>query len=199
MPNEHTIYLPEQFSSLSTEAQAALHTIAENLTGERIDLTDAESLGEVFNVLHPCDGCIPEEEISDDVLCDIRRKFASIYYASVLLAEAILESRGLRAFEDFAFCLVIDPSYEDATHTAVVDYQSDERPVCYFHTYCKAWHFSFDSLGGIAAEVLRARDAILQSYWRTVSKHGAAFRPSEPECGDTSAMEAHHAGAINPH
>ena len=42
--------------------------------------------------------------------------------------------------EQFNFCLVIEPSYEDSTHVAVVNY---DKPICYLHEWSKAWNFHF--------------------------------------------------------
>ena len=162
------------FAALSDQEREALQKVAENITGERLKSPDDETLNETFNLLRPCEGCLPEEAIGDNLLIDIRGKFACVYYAAVELAEARLAEQGCRGVDQVAFCLVIDPSYEDATHIAVVDYQEVERHFCYYHTYWKAWHFSFASLKAVAEEVLNTRDAIVATYWRLTRPKTAA-------------------------
>jgi hypothetical protein len=166
---EH-LYTTEQYDRLSVEERRVLDLVARCLTGECVEARDAEALTVTFNTLRPCEGCLPEEEIGEDLLADIRRKFACIYYPAVELAEEALKEKGLRHVDDFAFCMDIDPNYEDSTHVAIVDYLVEERPFCYLHVYEKAWHFSFATLQAIAEEVLKARGAILAAYQRLVEK-----------------------------
>lgn len=164
------VYTLTDYESLTAEQQDALLRVAAYLGSEPADLSDDESLTLTLNILRPCDGCLPHEELGDDLLAAIRRKFACIYYPAVELAEEELKARGLRFFDDFAFCLEIDPSYEDATHVAVVDYRAETRPFCYLHLYEKAWHFSFLTLLEIAAAVTEARAAILTTFDRLCVK-----------------------------
>ena len=159
------IYTEAQYNSLTPEEQEILQQVATHLTGESITTTDDETLQITFNILRPCEGCIPEEEIGEDLLADIRRKFASVYYTAIERAEKQLKMCGLRPHDDFAFCLVIDPCYENSTHVAVVDLWPDVRPFCYFHECAKAWHFSFASLTDIAQEVLRAEKIITSTFF----------------------------------
>jgi len=171
-------YSPAHYASLTELEQAVLQAVATHLTGERLDPADAEMLELTFNILRPCDGCVPEEEVGEDLLENIRRKFTCIYYTAVERAEVGLKANGLHFFDDFSFCLVTDPCYQDTTHVAVVDLQPEIRPFCYFHEYTKAWQFSFASLKDIAAEVLRA-EAIIISTFRSLN----AARIAEPTQG----------------
>jgi hypothetical protein len=164
------IYTETQYNSLSPDEQKILHEVATHLTGEPIT-PDDESLQSTFNILRPCEGCLPDEEIGDDLLADIRRKFACVYYTAIERAENELKTRGLHLHDDFSFCLVIDPCYENSTHVAVVDLWPDIRPFCYFHDYAKAWHFSFASLKDIAHEVTRAEKIILATFRRLRNQH----------------------------
>jgi hypothetical protein len=167
--NEPT-YTEAQYNSLTPEEQKILHEVATHLTGEPIT-TDDETLQNTFNILRPCEGCLPDEEIGDDLLADIRRKFACVYYSAIERAENELKTRGLHFHDDFSFCLVIDPCYESSTHVAVVDFRPDVRPFCYFHDYANAWHFSFPSLKDIAYEVTRAEKMILRTFLRLRKQH----------------------------
>ena len=60
--------------------------------------------------------------------------------------------------QHFNFCLVIEPSCEDTTHVAVVDY---DKPICYLHEWSKAWHFQFANLAELAKAVLAAKKALV--------------------------------------
>ena len=108
-----------------------------------------------------------------------------IYYSAVERAEEDLETEGLRFFDDFSFCLVTDPCYQDTTHVAVVDLRPEIRPFCYFHEYTKAWHFTFANLKDIAAEVLRA-EAIIISKFRSLNP----ARSAEPTQGRDKEQHA---------
>src|SRR5258708_5111363 len=149
-------YSATHYASLSELECAVLQRVAMHLTGERIDKPDDDVLATSFNILRPCEGCLPDDEIGEDLLSDIRRKFSCIYYPAIERVEDALRAEGLRFYDDFSFCLVIDPDYEDSTHVAVVDLRPEVRPFCYFHEYAKAWHVSFATLKEIADEVLCA-------------------------------------------
>ncbi len=172
------------YASLSELEQAVLQEVAKHLTGEDLDPADDETLRMTFNILRPCEGCLPEEEIGEDLLSDIRRKFSCIYYTAVERAETDLKTQGLRFFDDFSFCLVIDPCCENSTHVAVVDLRPDVRPFCYFHEYAKAWHVSFATLKEITDEVFRAKAAIVSTF-RSLN------RSSEPGQQPTAQGETH--------
>ena len=170
-----TTYTEAQYKKLKPEQKEALHEVGKYLTGEEVTSADDETLALTFGILRPCDGCIPEEEIGDDLLAAIRRKFACVYYAATERAEKKLKAQGLRFYDDHAFCLVVDPCYENSTHVAVVDLRPEMRPFCYFHDYSKAWHFSFANLKDIAREVLRAEKIILCTY-QGMKKHHSVGR-----------------------
>lgn len=174
-------YSPTHYASLSELEQTVLQAVANHLTGERFDPDDGESLAMTFNILRPCDGCLPEEEIGEDLLEDIRRKFSCVYYTAVERVEANIKAEGLRFYDDHSFCLVTDPCYQDSTHVAVVDLRPEIRPFCYFHEYTKAWHFSFASLKDIAEEVLRAERIIVAAFMNLNRPQPAA----EPTQGET--------------
>ena len=152
-----------QYAALSDEEKKAIHKVAEYLLDDELKVLDDETLSETFNILRPCGGCVPDEEIGEDLLSDIRRKFACVYSSALDLATQKLE-QSFWSRKDFSFELVIDPSWEDATTIAVTDYDNDERPFCYFEDSWKAWGFEFEGLKEIATEVLRARDEIVSRF-----------------------------------
>ena len=148
----------------------ALEKVASYLTGKNIETPDDETLSNTFNILRPCEGCLPDEEIGEDLLLDIRRKFVCVYYSAAELAADKLKKRGL-SYADFVFCTEVDVSYEDTTHVAVVDFNHDgQRPYCYLHSYRKPWNFQFATLKAIAEEVLGARDTIVATFLRLHEK-----------------------------
>ncbi|MGH7972624.1 MAG: hypothetical protein ACREIC_28255 [Limisphaerales bacterium] len=146
-----------QFHGLTREQQQAVMAVGEYLTSKQVEISD-EGLGQSLNLLRPCPGCVPPEEADEDLRAAIRRKFGAIYGVAMEVAEAELRRKGFRDREAFSFCLVIEPSHEDATHVAVVDYN---KPVCYLHEWSKAWHFGFATLAELAGAVLTAKAAII--------------------------------------
>src|SRR5713226_8944053 len=114
------------------------------------------------------EGCVPQEEIDENLLALIRRKFAAIYQTAMEMAEAELKTKGLKERQHFNFCLVIEPSCEDTTHVAVVDY---DKPVCYLHECSKAWHFQFANLAELAKAVLTAKTALVKKSMEVNAKN----------------------------
>ena len=168
-----------QYTALSDEERDAIQKVASYLIGENLKAPDDEGLSSTFNILRPCDGCVPDEEIGEDLGLDIQRKFSCVYYSAMELAEGEIGRKGFLEWRDFSFCFVVDPSYEDATHVAVVDNDQGKRPFCYFHECSKAWHLHFETLQEIAREVLRARDQIVSTFLRV------SVEPKASENGET--------------
>jgi hypothetical protein len=150
-------FTAEQFKALNEEEQQAVLAAAEYLTSTDIEISD-EALSEALNLMKETEGCIPQEEIDENLVASIRKKFAAVYQTAIDLAEAELKKQGLNNHEHINFCLVIEPSFEDATHVAVIDY---DRPVCYLHEWSKAWHFQFANLADLAKAVLSAKAVLV--------------------------------------
>ena len=154
---------------MSQEERQTVLAVAEYLTGNTgssIEISD-EELSSSLNLMKTTEGCIPQEEIDGDVVAPIRRKFAAVYGTAMELAEAELEKKGLKDRKDFNFCLVIEASYEDTTHVAVVDY---DKPICYLHEWDKAWHFQFGNLADLARAVLAAKTALVNKVAEFTAK-----------------------------
>src|SRR5579862_8646246 len=100
-----------QYANLSDEEKKAIHKVAEYLLDDELKVFDDATLSETFNILRPCGGCVPDEEIGDDLDADIRRKFACVFSSALDLAIQELE-QSFWSREDFSFKLVIDPSWE---------------------------------------------------------------------------------------
>ena len=151
-------FTAEQFQALTEEERQAVLAVAEYLTSSMIDVSD-EQLSEALNLMRPCEGCVPSEEVDENLLNTVRRKFAAIYQTAIELAEADLKQRGFALPKQFNFSLVIDASYEHMTRIAIVD---DNRPICYLHEWIKAWHFKFANLTELAGAVLSAKVVLVR-------------------------------------
>ena len=88
--------------------------------------------------------------------------FRSVYQVGMELAEAELKQRN---FSSFKFCLVIDPSYEDTTHVAIVDY---DKPICYLHEWSKAWHLGFATIADLAHAVLAVKKSLVEKVSKPI-------------------------------
>jgi len=148
MPVQGVRYTVEQYSKLPEAHKDALARVGEYLGGGSQYATD-EELSRVFGILAKGEGFVPAEYAAEDLLLSIRTKFACIWYAAC----QIVESRRRDAGRDDLLCLLIDPSYDDLTHCAIVDDASPGR--CYVHEYYKAWSYAFDTLAEVADEVLK--------------------------------------------
>ncbi len=146
-----------QFKALTEEERKAVLAVAEYLTSSTIDISD-EDLSEALNLMKPAAGCVPSEEADGDLLNTVRRKFAAVYQTAMELAQAELKQRGFEPRKHFNFSPVIEPSYEDSTRVAIVDY---DRPMCYLHEWSKAWHFKFANLAELAGAVLSTKVALV--------------------------------------
>src|SRR4051794_18587217 len=82
-------FTKKQFDALTEEQTQVLDAVAGFLTdivlSEGTDLTD-EFISETFNLLRLCEGCVPEEELWDDISCTIRKKFCAVYQVGMELA-----------------------------------------------------------------------------------------------------------------
>jgi len=155
-----------QFHALTEDERQAVLAVAEYLTSSTIDISD-DQLSEALNLMKPCEGCVPSEEVDENLLNTVRRKFASIYQTAIELAEAELKQRGFETRKHFNFALVIDASYEHMTRIAIVDHN---RPICYLHEWSKAWHFKFANLTELAGAVLSAKVALVNKVVEFSSK-----------------------------
>jgi hypothetical protein len=151
-------FTAEQLNALTEHQRQAIEAVAEYLTGSinlAENLTDEEITG-IFRLLKSCNGCVPSEETGEDLLNTIRKKFGAVYQVGMELAEAELKKQNITGFN---FCLVTDPSYEDTTHVAIVDY---DKPPCYLHEWGKAWHLGFPTLADLADAVLGVKNSLVE-------------------------------------
>jgi hypothetical protein len=158
-------FTSDQYKALTPERRLAIEAVAEYQTGSGVptgeDLTD-EEITCTFNLLKPCKGCVPREEVDGDLLTVIRKKFGAVYEVGLEMAEAELKKQG---YSDFSFCMVVDPSYEDATHVAIVDYH---KPICHLHEWINPWNLSFDSLAKLADAVLSVKIRLVEKVTKPI-------------------------------
>src|SRR5258708_11918657 len=157
-PDPEHPFTAAQCNALTEEERQAVLAVAEYLTSSTTDITD-DDLSTALNLMKETEGCVPQEEIDNDLFTPIRRKFAAVYQTAMEMAEAELKTKGLKDRQHFNFCLVIEPSCEDTTHLAVVDY---DKPICYLHEWSKAWHFQFANLADLAKAVITAKNTLLK-------------------------------------
>ena len=151
------LFTAEQFEGLTEPQRQAIEAVAEYLTGSTITARFTnEEITSTFNLLKPRKGCIPSEEAGEDLLKTIRRKFGAVYQVGMELAEGELRQKKIAGFN---FCMVIDPSYEDSTHVAILDY---DKPICYLHEGGKAWHLGFATLVDLADAVLFVKRTLVE-------------------------------------
>jgi hypothetical protein len=152
-------FTADQYKTLVPEQRQAIEAVADYLTGSGVptgaNFTD-EEITSTYNLLKPCEGCVPPEEVEGDLLTVIRKKFGAVYEVGLELAEAELKQQNIT---DFSFCMVVDPSYEDATHVANVDYH---KPICHLHEWIKPWNLSFDSVAKLADAILSVKDRLVK-------------------------------------
>jgi hypothetical protein len=162
-------YTRAEWDRLTDQQREVLQRIAANrgldpIPDEPQDPAQPDAaIHEAFNLFGPCNGrCIPEDEIGDDLLLDVRHKFSAVYYVAKELAEEQLRREGFWADSPaLGMRLVIDASYDDETNLVVVDWRPEQPPSCYLQESCKAWHFAFETLAALSDEVVRIRDILI--------------------------------------
>jgi hypothetical protein len=155
-------FTAEQLTALTKPQRQAIEAVAEYLTGNTLTANQTdEEISDTFNLLKPCKGCVPIEEVGEDLLTTIRQKFGAVYQVGMELAEGELKQRN---FTNFKFCLVVDPSYEDTTHVVILDY---DKPICYLHEWTKAWHLSFRTLEDLANAVMAVKKSLVEKVTKS--------------------------------
>ena len=155
----------DQYNALTAERRRAIEAVAEYLTGSGVPTAEnptGEEITCIFNLLKPCDGCVPPEEVDGDLLHVIRKKFGAVYEVGLEMAEEELKKQG---YSNLSFCMVVDPSYEDSTHIAIIDYK---KPICHLHEWIKPWHLNFDSLNALADAVLTVKNRLVEKITKPI-------------------------------
>jgi hypothetical protein len=147
-----------QFDSLSEEEKSPILSILEYVKRETPSAITDKILSETLNLWRPTGLCVPEEEVGENLHGTVRYKYSGIYSPAIAAAVKELAGQGLSMSEDCSLRLVIDASFEDDTHVAVID---EKHLVCYDHFRSKAWHFQFEDLAALAQEFLRIKQDLV--------------------------------------
>jgi len=165
-PYPHT---KEQFNRLTKLERAAILNIIEYVTGEMPSSISDKILSEGLNFWRHCAGCMPEEEVRDNLHGAVRYKYSALYTPAMRAAEVELERRGITLKNgDYALELVIDASTEDRTHVAIIEFG---HPVCYEHHWSKAWKFHFAELKDLAQEFQRIKQNLVAKVMERYRHH----------------------------
>jgi hypothetical protein len=164
----------EQWHALTLEQKSAVQAVAEALNGDDTDvvlliqddnnpLTPNERLEELFDLLGPCDGCVPDG-YTDDLMENLVKKMRALPAAGRNLAyehlfNACKLPKGWQVDDYFHFEIIVEPSYDDSSRTITI-YEDlvlhdDSR---------KAWGLHLDNFEAMAAEVIEIRDAIIACF-----------------------------------
>ena len=166
-------YTQRQWDALDEEMKTVIQAVAEYLSGERLaEYPTAETLSETLNLLRPCKGCVPEEEIDENLLKAIRRKMSAVYRQGIELTIKELQRRGHQPGLEFNLSLVIDPDDENFSYVTIVD---AEQGGCFLHEGHKAWHFHFATLTELAEAVLSVRDCLVTKVLNRLAKEQEIF------------------------
>lgn len=116
------------------------------------ELTEEELNDEYLNLWRPCEGCIPESEIGDEILSGVIEKFRKPLDVACAMAK-ILHKKTAPTCRRTLFQPVpmVEPSYEESTYYAIVDW---DRHIKYLFGYDKAWVFKWFSMTAFANWVL---------------------------------------------
>jgi hypothetical protein len=151
-------FTKEQFKALTQPEKAAILSILDYVTGETPSAISDIVLSTALNIWRPIKGCVPEEEVSDNLCGAVRYKYSALYTPAMMAAEVELERRGITLKDDSALELIIDASSDDRTHVAIIEFG---HPVCYEHHWSKAWKFHFAELKDLAREFLRIKENLV--------------------------------------
>jgi hypothetical protein len=161
-------YTTEQFNRLTKSEKAAILRIIDYVTGETPSTVNDKILSDGLNFWRPTTGCVPEEEVRDNLHGAVRYKYSALYTPAMMAAEVDLERRGITLKDNYALELVIDASCDDRTHVAIIAFG---HPVCYEHHWSKAWKFHFAELKDLAGEFLRIKQILVAKVVESHRQH----------------------------
>jgi hypothetical protein len=162
-------YTKEQFNRLTKLERAAIRSILEYVTGAMPSTISDKILSEGLNFWRPCAGCVPEEEVGDNLHGAVRYKYSALYTPAMRAAEVELARRGITLKnDDDALELVIDASAEDRTHVAIIAFG---HPVCYEPHWSKARKFHFAELKDLAQEFQRIKQNLVAKVVERSRRH----------------------------
>ena len=137
----------------------------------KIELDDWEQAWRMWGSDY--DGCVPDEELGDELLASIQKKFRPLLSTACSMAEVMWAIRFPALKDQFKPVYYVDPSYEDTTACVVVDIH---RPVCYLHTWAKAWNFQFKVMAELTTEVVDWITGMLEIAERVIANEETAHK-----------------------
>jgi hypothetical protein len=151
------------------------------------DLT-TEDLNLHLNLWRPCEGCVPDSEIGDELLASITNKFrfpleVACDMAEILHKETI--SRGKKTM--FQPVPIVEPSHEDSTYYAIIDW---DRHIKYLFGYDKAWCFKWHSLTAFANWILACTLRTVQVF-RALKDNEGKLRNVQTDARYRSGSRTH--------
>ena len=120
-----------------------------------------EDISTVLDILGPCEGCVPEHHVDDDVYVPIMKKFRAIVDVAIELIEK--EFKEQKIYQPFIFRRIVQPSNEDESKVVVIDWRTG-YPFCYYAYGAKPWHHHFDTLAELADEIESVRVEIKKTF-----------------------------------
>jgi hypothetical protein len=158
------LFDPEVFRTLPDDRREAVFRLVQQRNQaarlEHWELVDADDLTVALNIYRSdAGGCVPDDEMGDDVAKAIEAKFYDFMAVVRELAEVRLRRRRYRP----AFNIIVWPSYEDSTVSIIYD---RDKPLLYLWHCHKAWTFNFSTVEEMAEELLRLAGNVERSYAR---------------------------------
>lgn len=152
------------FQQLSDAQKLAVFGLVAQRKGRHQELTlasvDADDLRSALNIYRTdAGGCVPDDEMGDDIVKTIHTKFYDFFAVVRTQAEQQLRARRFRP----SLNIIIQPDYEDSTVSMIYD---RDRPLFYLWHAQKAWTFNFSSAAEVADEILRLTEQVVRSYAR---------------------------------
>lgn len=123
-----------------------------------------EELNNLLFLWHPCKGCVPnaelENEYDNDVMSAVKAKFRLPMEVACSMATEYYEYK-FGSVVGFQPVPMIEPSYEEDTYYAIVDWDKHLR---YVFGYEKAWAFKWYSLTAFSNWILACMLRTVQVY-----------------------------------
>lgn len=127
---------------------------------ERWESVSADDLEVALNIYRTdAGGCVPVEEIGDDLVKTVYTKFFDLFAVVRDLADQRLQKRRFRP----ALNIIVQPDDGDSVVSMIYD---RDKPLFYLWHAQKPWTLNFPSAAEAADEILRLTESVVRSYAR---------------------------------
>ena len=161
-PEPEATYTIEEYQGLSEHDRLLIMCLLQEACPFQPTAPETtEDLTERLSLFLPCDGCVPEDYVSD-VDGYIVAKFRDLL--AVARMEAVIRVRRTQVqpvIQDFHWAILVTPSTMGETEYAIVD---RTEPYCYLLDSDKVWTFQFDSLAAIVQQIESFTSRIEEGY-----------------------------------